>query len=90
MIPDHIIDKAAAAIYQDAVMGAKFATAWHDMADDNPIKARTRELATAALKPTAADFWDQGFLMGEFFEHNYGSDASVDYPDNPYRASETA
>ena len=53
MIPDHLIDKAAAAIYAATVFGDKFAyDAWHDMADDNPIKTTTRMYARAALEAT--------------------------------------
>ena len=82
MIPDHLIDKAAAAIYASSVFGDRFAIdAWHDMADDNPVKTGTRELATAALEAVAADIWDEG---------NYaGCDRSENH-DNPYRASEDA
>ena len=36
MIPDHLIDQAAAAIYQSTVFGDEFAIdTWHDM--DNEI-----------------------------------------------------
>ena len=53
MIPDHLIDQAAAAIYAATAFGDKFAIdAWHDMADDNPIKATTRMYARAALEAT--------------------------------------
>ena len=53
MIPDHLIDKAAAAIYATSVFGDRFALdAWHDMGDDNPIKTTTRMYARAALETT--------------------------------------
>ena len=53
MIPDHLIDKAAAAIYASSVFGDRFALdAWRDMADDNPIKTTTRVYARAALEAT--------------------------------------
>ena len=53
MIPDHLIDKAAAAIYASSAFGDKFALdAWRDMDDDNPVKTGTRELARAALEAT--------------------------------------
>ena len=82
MIPDHLIDQAAAAIYASTAFGDKFALdAWRDMADDNPFKVRTRELATAALEAVAADIWDEGEYAG--------LDRSESHP-NPYRASETA
>ena len=53
MIPDHLIDKAAAAIYAATAFGDKFAyDAWHDMDDDNQIKITTRMYARAALEAT--------------------------------------
>ena len=53
MIPDHLIDKAAAAIYAVSVFGDKFAyDAWHDMADDSQVKITTRMFARAALEAT--------------------------------------
>ena len=65
MIPDHLIDQAAAAICASTAFGDKFALdAWHDMDDGNPFKARTRELATAALETVAADIWDEGYEAG--------------------------
>ena len=61
MIPDHLIDQAAAAIYASTAFGDKFALdAWHDMDDGNPFKVRTRELATAALEAVAAEIWQEG------------------------------
>ena len=65
MIPNHIIDKAAAAIYSATVFGDRFAIdAWHDMDDDNPIKTTTRTYARAALEAVAADIWEQGAESG--------------------------
>ena len=53
MIPDHLIDQAAAAIYAATAFGDKFALdAWHDMDDGNPIKTTTRMYARAALEAT--------------------------------------
>ena len=44
MIPDHLIDKAAAAIYASSVFGDKFALdAWRDMNDDKIGRASCRE-----------------------------------------------
>ena len=61
MIPAHLIDKAAAAIYQATVFGDEFALdAWRDMPEDSHIKTGTREFATAALEAVAANIWDQG------------------------------
>ena len=84
MIPDHLIDKAAAAIYASTVFGDRFATdAWHDMADNNPIKTTTRMYARAALEAAAAEIWDQGSEDG----FNAADTGNVP-PPNPYRASE--
>ena len=77
MIPDHYIDKAAAAIYAATAFGDRFALdAWHDMADDNPVKTTTRIYARAALEAVAADIWDEGNLAGCDRSENH---------DNPYR-----
>ena len=65
MTPDHLIDQAAANIYRATVFGDRFALdAWHDMADDNPVKTTTRVYARAALEATAADIWDEGWAQG--------------------------
>ena len=62
MIPQHLIDKAAAAIYASTAFGDEFAVdAWRDMADDNPIKTTTRMYARAALEAVAAEIWDEGY-----------------------------
>lgn len=61
MIPDHLIDQAAAAIYATSAFGDLFAIhAWHDVNDNNPIKTTTRMYARAALEAVAADIWDEG------------------------------
>ena len=92
MIPDHLIDKAAAAIYASSAFGDRFALdAWHDMADDNPVKTTTRMFARAALETVAADIWDEGWEQGMAYvmgmEHGTDDDHATT---NPYRASETA
>ena len=92
MIPDHLIDKAAAAIYASSAFGDRFALdAWHDMADDNPVKTTTRMFARAALEAVAADIWDEGWEQGMAYvtgmEH--GIDDDLDHATtNPYKASE--
>ena len=106
MIPDHLIDEAAAAIYASSVFGDRFALdAWRDMADDNPIKTTTRMYARAALEATGADIWEQGAesgwqATGEGWNGEYANgtthDGAQSFRDagndtpNPYRASETA
>ena len=53
MIPDHLIDQAAAAIYAATAFGDEFAIdAWHDMGDDHPVKTTPRMYARAALEAT--------------------------------------
>ena len=91
MIPNHLIDQAAAAIYQSTVFGDEFAIdTWHDMDNDDPIKARTRQFATAALEAVAADIWDDGYVAGVENAHEFfAGETNADTP-NPYRASETA
>ena len=91
MIPDHLIDKAAAAIYAATVFGDRFALdAWRDMNDDNPVKTGTRELARAALEAVAADIWDDGYVAGVESAHEFfAGENNADTP-NPYRASEDA
>ena len=92
MIPDHLIDKAAAAIYQATVFGDEFAIdAWHEKADDSQVKINTRIFALAALNAVAADIWDQGWSQGMAYvvgmERGTDDDHAIT---NPYRASETA
>ena len=86
MIPDRLIDQAAAAIYAATVFGDEFAyDAWHDMDDDNPIKTTTRMYARAALETVAADIWDDAYNAG--FKDSKIWEETGDTP-NPYRASE--
>ena len=86
MIPDHLIDKAAAAIYASTAFGDKFALdAWRDMDDGNPFKVRTRELATAALEAVAAEIWQEGvnFALP-------GKETWAEAAHNPYKRNEHA
>ena len=87
MIPDHLIDKAAAAIYASSVFGDEFAIdAWRDMNDNNPIKTTTRMYARAALEAVAADIWDEGYEACEG-DVSICTNWNTETP-NPYRASE--
>ena len=102
MIPDHLIDQAAAAIYASTAFGDKFAIdAWRDMPEDAHIKTGTREFATAALEAVAAEIWEEGAqaawsVTGEGWNNEYttythdGEKSFRDVNDdpNPYRASE--
>ena len=86
MIPNHLIDQAAAAIYASTAFGDKFALdAWHDMDDGNPFKVRTRELATAALEAVAAEIWQEGvnFALP-------GKETWAEAAHNPYKRNEHA
>lgn len=93
MIPDRLADKAAAAIYAATVFGDEFAIdAWHDMADDNPVKTTTRMYARAALEAVAADIWEDGYDAGSDDERAHLLGASLidinQHTPNPYKASE--
>ena len=92
MIPDHLIDQVAAAIYASSAFGDRFAIdAWRDMPEDSHIKAGTREFAAAALEAAAADIWDEGYEAGEEDGYLMGRDEPfTETAPNPYRASETA
>ena len=86
MIPDHLIDQAAAAIYASTAFGDRFAIdAWYDMDDGNPFKVRTRELATAALEAVAAEIWQEGvnFALP-------GKETWAEAAHNPYKRNEHA
>ena len=91
MTPDRLIDQAAAAIYASSAFDDEFAIdAWHDMADDNPIKTTTRMYARAALEAVAADIWDDGYVAGVESAHEFfAGENNADTP-NPYKASEDA
>ena len=95
MTPDHLIDQAAAAIYAATVFDDEFAIdAWHDMADDNPIKTTTRMYARAALEAVAADIWDEGYAAGSDDERAHLLGASLidinQRTPNPYKRNENA
>ena len=94
MIPGHLIDQAAAAIYASSAFGDRFALdAWHDMADDNPVKTTTRMYARAALETVAADIWDDGYEARQDEEASARAEYGTTFTDvisNPYRASESA
>ena len=86
MIPDHLIDKAAAAIYAATAFGDKFAIdAWRDMPEDAHIKTGTREFATAALEAVAAEIWQEGvnFALP-------GKETWAEAAHNPYKRNEHA
>ena len=87
MIPDHLIDKAAMAAYDDHYWSDELYLLWGELGDR--IQDEYRALARAALEAVAADIWDDGEEAGldnalwkPGYEHCHVK--------NPYRASETA
>lgn len=89
MIPDHLVDKAAAAIYASTVFGDQFAIdAWRDMDDNNPAKTTTRMYAHAALNATAADIWDEGEASVGITMEEW--EVGRTFESNPYRGLEKA
>ena len=103
MIPDHLIDKAAMAAYDDHYWSDELYLLWGELGDR--IQDEYRALARAALEAVAADIWEQGAesgwqATGEGWNGEYANgtthdgaqsfrDAGNDTP-NPYRASEDA
>ena len=85
MIPQHLINEAAQALYERDCKdyynngGTEHRHPWHETAvftTQRPYKKR----ATAALTPVAAHLWDQGWKAG----YRYQTPA-----DNPYRNETT-
>ena len=90
MIPDHLIDKAAAAIYASTAFGDEFAyDAWRDMDDDSPIKTTTRMYARAALETVAADIWERGHVCGYSDAQDTARGIRLG-AHNPYKRNENA
>ena len=103
MIPDHLIDKAAMAAYDDHYWSDELYLLWGELGDR--IQGEYRALARASLEAVAADIWEQGAesgwqATGEGWNGEYANgtthdgaqsfrDAGNDTP-NPYRASDTA
>ena len=95
MIPDRLIDQAAAAIYAATAFGDKFAIdAWRDMNDNHPVRTTTRMYARAALEAAAADIWDDGYDAGSDDERAHLLGASLidinQRTPNPYKRNENA
>ena len=87
MIPDHLIDQAAMAAYDDHYWRDELYLLWGELGDR--IQDEYRALARAALEAVAAEIWDEGEEAGldnalwkPGYEHCHVK--------NPYRASETA
>ena len=103
MIPDHLIDKAAMAAYDDHYWSDELYLLWGELGDR--IQDEYRALARAALEAVAADIWEQGAesgwqATGEGWNGEYANgtthDGAQSFRDagndttNPYRASEDA
>lgn len=101
MIPDHLIDKAAMAAYDDHYWSDELYLLWGELGDR--IQGEYRALARAALEAVAADIWEQGAesgwqATGEGWNGEYANgtthDGAQSFRDagndttNPYRASE--
>ena len=103
MIPDHLIDKAAMAAYDDHYWSDELYLLWGELGDR--IQGEYRALARADLEAVAEDIWEEGAesgwqATGEGWNGEYANgtthdgaqsfrDAGNDTP-NPYRASESA
>ena len=101
MIPDHLIDKAAMAAYDDHYWSDELYLLWGELG--GRIQDEYRALARAALEAVAADIWEEGAesgwqATGEGWNGEYANgtthdgaqsfrDAGNDTP-NPYRAPE--
>ena len=88
MIPDHLIDKAAMAAYDDHYWSDELYLLWGELGDR--IQDEYRALARAALEAVAADIWDEGADAGETVGYGIARDNWAPRIANPYRASETA
>ena len=64
MIPDHLIDKAAMAAYDDHYWRDELYLLWGELGDR--IQDEYRALARAALEAVAADIWDEGYAAAEW------------------------
>ena len=84
MIPDHLIDKAAMAAYDDHYWSDELYLLWGELGDR--IQDEYRALARAALEAVAADIWDEGYEAGEGNGYAIGRDIDTDEDTtNPYR-----
>ena len=88
MIPDHLIDQAAMAAYDDHYRSDELYLLWGELGDR--IQGEYRALARAALEAVAADIWDEGADAGETVGYGIARDNWAPRIANPYRASETA
>ena len=81
MIPDHLVYRAAQAIWETGTTSE-----WRNDVWAAPHLTRAR----AALEAVAADIWEDGYVAGVESAHEFfAGENNADTP-NPYRASEDA
>ena len=91
MIPDHLIDKAAMAAYDDHYWSDELYLLWGELGDR--IQDGYRALARAALEAVAADIWQDAYDSGvhdEFTSQDWTRGNAQPNRKNPYKASEDA
>ena len=87
MIPDHLIDKAAMAAYDDHYWSDELYLLWGELGDR--IQGEYRALARAALEAVAADIWDQGHVCGYSDAQDTARGIRLG-AHNPYKRNENA
>ena len=92
MIPDHLIDKAAMAAYDDHYWSDELYLLWGELGDR--IQDEYRALARAALEAVAAHFWDEGekvgYVHGQHDAHRFDPGPNYTETPNPYKRNEHA
>ena len=84
MIPDHLIDKAAMAAYDDHYWSDELYLLWGELG--GRIQDEYRALARAALEAVAADIWERGHVCGYSDAQDTARGIRLG-AHNPYRAS---
>ena len=79
MIPDHLIDKAAMAAYDDHYWRDELYLLWGELGDR--IQDEYRALARAALEAVAADIFQHGYNLGK--TDSLLDRIGIDAPNNP-------
>ena len=87
MIPDHLIDKAAMAAYDDHYWSDELYLLWGELGDR--IQDEYRALARAALEAVAADIWDRGHVCGYSDAQDTARGIRLG-AHNPYKRNENA
>lgn len=79
MIPDHLIDKAAMAAYDDHYWSDELYLLWGELGDR--IQDEYRALARAALEAVAGDIFQHGYNLGK--TDGLLDRIGIDAPNNP-------